>query len=99
MTAPKFDPRIPPRPRRDKGDGQQRGAEGVKKLIKRRVVLLLPVVFTAESERGLKEAMKNYREDPCHSSFGFGEHGFFRWKQETPRRRHLRSRADNQEKP
>ena len=61
-------------------------------MIERRVVFLLPVEFKADSERALKEAIREFREDPAYQCGASGEHGWYSWTQGTPRLKPKRSK-------
>jgi hypothetical protein len=49
--------------------------------IKRTLYFILPVEFRAETLKGLKEAIRSYRQDPSFGCSGAGEHGFYGWTQ------------------
>ena len=57
------------------------------KMITRKVYFRVPVTFKAESESGIKHAIRNYVADPCPSVFGCNvDHGCYEHKQGKPSR-------------
>lgn len=62
------------------------------KMIKKRILFILPVEFKADSERALKEALREFRADPCYSCSSGGEIGWYTWTQGTPRRKPKKAR-------